>query len=84
MIVWPGTMAEIEIFVQKLRLTFCILKYLEVLVILVMQVNLLITIKFVSSSPVYYSILNSFGQRSQYISIKFPLHKQSENPLMCY
>ena len=24
---------------------------------------------------VYYSILNSFGQRSQYISIKFPLHK---------
>ena len=23
---------------------------------------------------VYYSILNSFGQRSQYISIKFPLH----------
>ena len=31
--------------------------------------------------PVYYSILNSFGQRSQYRSIKFPLHKQSENPL---
>ena len=29
---------------------------------------------------VYYSILNSFGQRSQYISVKFPLHKQSENP----
>ena len=27
-----------------------------------------------------YSILNSFGQRSQYISIKFPIHKQSENP----
>ena len=25
-------------------------------------------------------ILNTFGQRSQYISIKFPLHKQSENP----
>ena len=34
--------------------------------------------KVVSSRPVYYSILNSFGQR--YISIKFPLHKRSENP----
>ena len=30
---------------------------------------------------VYYSILNSFGQRSQYISIKFSLHKLSDNPL---
>ena len=28
----------------------------------------------------YYSILNYFGQRSQHISIKFPLHKQSEKP----
>ena len=35
--------------------------------------------KVASSRPVYYSILNS-----QYISIKFPLHKQSENPKMCY
>ena len=26
------------------------------------------------SRPVYYSILKSFGQRSQHISIKFPLH----------
>ena len=25
-----------------------------------------------------------FGQRSRYISIKFSLHKQSENPKMCY
>ena len=33
-----------------------------------------------SSRPVYYSILELFGQRSQYISIKFLLHKQSENP----
>ena len=33
-----------------------------------------------SSRQVYYSILNSFGQISQYISIKFPLYKQSENP----
>ena len=40
--------------------------------------------KVTSSRPIYYSILNSFGQRSQYISIKFPLHKQSENPKMCY
>ena len=31
-----------------------------------------------------YSKFNSFSQRSQYISIKFPLHKQSENPKMCY
>ena len=29
---------------------------------------------------IYSLILNSFGQRSQYISIKVPLHKQSENP----
>ena len=36
--------------------------------------------KVSSSRPVYYLIVNSFGQRSQYISIKFPLHKQSENP----
>ena len=34
--------------------------------------------KDTSSRPVNYSILNSFGQMSQYISIKFPLHKQSE------
>ena len=31
--------------------------------------------KVASSRPVYYSILDSLGQRSQYISIKFPLHK---------
>jgi hypothetical protein len=31
-----------------------------------------------------YSILNSFGQRSQCIRIKFTLYKQSENPWMCY
>ena len=35
--------------------------------------------KVASSRPVYYSILNSLCQRSQYISIKFLLHKQSEN-----
>ena len=40
--------------------------------------------KVVSSRPVYYSILETFGQRSQYISIKFPLHKQSENPWVCW
>ena len=40
--------------------------------------------KVASSRPVYYSILDSLGQRSQYIIIKFPLHKQSENPWMCY
>ena len=34
--------------------------------------------KVASSRPVYYSILDSFGQRSQYISIKFRLHKQCE------
>ena len=37
-----------------------------------------------STRLVYNSILNSLGQRSQYISIKFTLHKQSENPFMCY
>ena len=36
--------------------------------------------KVASSRLVYYSILNSFDQRSQYISINFPLYKQSENP----
>jgi hypothetical protein len=29
-------------------------------------------------------ILELFGQRSQYISIKFPLHKPSENPWAYY
>ena len=37
-------------------------------------------LKVASSRLVYYSILNSFGQRSQYISIKFPHYKQYENP----
>ena len=40
--------------------------------------------KVARSRPVYYSILNSLRQRSQYISIKFPLHKQSENTWVCY
>ena len=31
--------------------------------------------KVASIRPGYYSILNSFGQRSHYISIKFALHK---------
>ena len=39
--------------------------------------------KVESSRPVYYSILELFSQRSQYISIKFPLHKPSENLKMC-
>ena len=37
--------------------------------------------KVANNRPVYYSILDSLGQRSQY---KYPLHKQSENPKMCY
>ena len=40
--------------------------------------------KVASSRPVYYSILELFGQMSQYKSIKFPLHKPSENQKMCY
>ena len=40
--------------------------------------------KVSSSRPVYYSILDTFGQRSRYKSIKFPLHKESENPWTCY
>ena len=35
--------------------------------------------KVASSRPVYYSIFELFDQRSQYICIKFPLHKPSEN-----
>ena len=41
-------------------------------------------LKVASSRPVYYSILNSLGIRSQYISIKFPLHKDAENAYVCY
>ena len=40
--------------------------------------------KVARSRPVYYSMLNYFGERSQYISINFPLHKQSENLKMCH
>ena len=36
------------------------------------------------SRPVYYSIFDNFVQRSQYVSIKILLHKQSENPWICY
>ena len=36
--------------------------------------------KVASSRLAYYSILDSFVQRSLYISIKFPIHKQTENP----
>ena len=38
----------------------------------------------VKSRAVYYSILELVGQRSQYIIIKFPLHKPSENLKRCY
>ena len=40
--------------------------------------------KVASSRLVYYSILELFGQRSQYISLKFLLHKPSENLVICY
>ena len=41
--------------------------------------------KVSSSRPVYlYSILELFGQSSQYISIEFPLHTPSENLKTCY
>ena len=40
--------------------------------------------KVTSSRPVYYSSLELFCQRSQYISIKFSLHKPSENLKMCH
>ena len=39
--------------------------------------------KIASSRLVYYSILELFGQRSQYISIKFPPHKQPCLMLRC-
>ena len=35
-----------------------------------------------SSRLIYYSILDHYVQRSQNISIKIPLHKQSENLLL--
>ena len=38
--------------------------------------------KVASSRPVYYLILELFGQRSQYKSIQFPLLKPSENVLL--
>ena len=37
-----------------------------------------------SSRSVYYSVLDHFVKRSQYISIKISLHKQSENPWVWY
>merc|ERR1719400_875490 len=40
--------------------------------------------KVTSSRPVHYSISDLLSQRSQYIHIKFPLHKESENMKMCY
>ena len=41
--------------------------------------------KVSSSRPVYlYSILELFGQSSQYISIKVSLHKPSENLKTCF
>ena len=39
--------------------------------------------KVASSKPVYYPILISLSQRSQYLRIKFLLHKQFENAWVC-
>ena len=39
--------------------------------------------KVASSRPVYYSTVDILGQRSQYISIKFPPHTPSENLKTC-
>ena len=41
-------------------------------------------ISIVKSRLVNYSILELFGQRSQYIRIKFLLLQPSENPWVCY
>ena len=40
--------------------------------------------KVASSRSVDYSILETFGQRSQHKRIKFTLHNHSENAWMCY
>ena len=40
--------------------------------------------KIASNRQVYYLILETFGQRSQYISIKFPIHKLSEYTIQIY
>ena len=60
--------------------------YTQIIITLYLFNPILETIyhKVGSSRPVYYSILDLLGQRSQYIRIRFPLHKQSENPWMCY
>ena len=39
----------------------------------------IINCKVASSRPFYNSIWDPYGQISQYLSIKFPLHKHSEN-----
>ena len=40
--------------------------------------------KVASIRSVYYSILDLLGQRSQYIRVKFPFNKLSENLKMCH
>ena len=45
-------------------------------------INSLLYRKVENSTQVYYSILDSFGQRSQYISINFPPHKHSLGVLL--
>ena len=47
-------------------------------------INLSTYCKVTSSRLRYYSILDSFSQTSQYIRIKFALHKQSVNPWVSY
>ena len=65
---WVEINSEVEAFSHRLYVNIYFLNYRKV----------------TSSRPVYYSILNSLGQRSQCISIKFPLLKQPKNVWVCF
>ena len=70
---YPGTPCTgCEVFIRDLKSS----------IICQLQGNNLTYHKVLSSKPVYYSILDHFVLRSQYMIIQFPLHKQSENSLV--
>ena len=61
------------IFFWKSTVSLMSFNYLLLASLYAHHLELLEYRKVASSRPVYYSILNSFGQRSQYISIIFSL-----------
>ena len=66
------------------KIKICVSWNVDIKSLISMVETISIYSKVPSSRPVYYSFLDYLGQRLQYISIKFPLHKQSENLKMCY